>query len=129
MRGLLWRRPVGSGTSVVAQRSSFCPGRRPTLSGQRLLAGVEQVELVLYFVEAVERRHALGPDAQFADGLGAAEQEHGQDGALARIEGERLVEDLAVAHDRAAVRRQHEAHQLLVLELVERERGPSSRRS
>ncbi len=75
---------------------------------------------MLHLVEPVERGHPLGADAELADGLGAAEQEHGQNGALAGVEAERLVEDLAVADDGAAVRGQHEAHQLLVLQLVER---------
>ena len=35
------------------------------------------------------------------------------------IEPQRFVEDLAVAHDRAAVRGQHEADESLVLELIE----------
>ena len=58
---------------------------------------------MLHFLEAVELRHALGADAELADGLGPPEQEHGQHGALAGVESQRLVEDLAVADDRATV--------------------------
>ena len=111
---------VGGGDQRRGPALLLLPGPAADVVGQRLVARAQQVELVLYLVEPVEVRHALGPDAQLADRLRAPQQEHGQDGALAVVEAQRLVEHLAVADDRAAVRGQHEADQLLVLELVER---------
>ena len=75
---------------------------------------------MLHLVQVFEPCHAFGPDAQLADGLRPAQQEHGEDGALPGIETERFVEDLAVADDRAAVRGQDVANEFLVLQLVER---------
>ncbi len=51
---------------------------------------------------------------------GPREEKYGQNGGLAGVETERLMEHLAVAHDRAAVGGEHEANQLLFLEHIER---------
>ena len=69
---------------------------------------------------AVEARHPVGPGSQLAGCLWTAQQKHSHQGKCRLVETELLVEHLAVARRRAAVRGIDEADESCFLERRER---------
>ncbi len=83
---------------------------------ERLRAGAHEVQLGVDGGDAVEARHSLGPGPKLAGGLWAAQQQHGYEAKCWLVETQALVEHLAVAGCRAAVRGIDEADEPIVLQ-------------
>ena len=70
-------------------------------SGERWFALDEALQGELDLVEVGEVMHAFGASAKFARSLGAAEEQHAQDGCLAAIEVEDFLQTMLVLSDAA----------------------------
>ena len=82
---------------------------------QRFVERGQVSELAFHVVEAVELRHPVRAEAELADGLGPAEQEHGQQGPLAGDERQGLAEGLTVEFTIAPGRKGEEARNVRVV--------------
>ena len=106
------RRPArGVGASAVDRAEEVGPpslllARLPLLLlDERLVAGGERAQRGVDLLQVGEGVQALGPAAELARRLRAAQQQQREDGPLAAVEAEHLVEHLAVLRLAGAVAR------------------------